>query len=195
MKLRFLLAGIFLLLFIESGMAQQNYDNFNGKALRNYGPRNGELDTAMINPAANSINANAQTAKYKRASDARYDNVKIYPQRKLVDVSPYATHIGVPPKITLKVYTSAPIGTKVELQLGKKDDDAYPSGVHSQYEAVTTAQNQWEVLEFTFSQIPEGSTVSATEVDKITILFSPDSSNSDTYYFGDLTGPELTVIK
>ena len=191
MKKRYILI-ISLALFLSAvTFGQQNYNNFNGQALRNFGPRNGKLDSTTANPAINSVNANAQTAKYRRAGNAKYDNVKIYPQRKLVDVSPYATHLGIPPKLTLKVYTSAPVGTKVELQLGKKDDDQYPSGVHSQYEAVTSVQNAWEVLTFTFAQIPEGSKVDPTEVDKITLLFSPNSSNTDTYYFDELAGPEL----
>ena len=169
MKKGFLLSVSFLLFLSGIITGQQNYNHFNEKILRNFGPRNGTLDSTINNPAINNVNDNPQTVKYKRSSNAKYDNVKIYPERKLVDVSPYATHVGTPPKLTLKVYTSAPAGTKVELQLGKKDDDHYPSGVHSQYEAITTIQNAWEVLTFTFSQIPEGSKVEPTEVDKITL--------------------------
>ena len=178
-------------LMLTTGLAfgQQSYDLVGNQF--SIGPRNGKLDSVCVNPKINDINNNKQCLKYERKSTAKYDNIKIYPQGKLADVAPYATYKGIPPKITMKVYSSAPVGTKVELQLGKKDDDNYPSGIHSQYEAVTTVQNAWEVLTFTFSQIPEGSKVSPTDVDLVTILFSPNSSRSDTYYFSDLTGPSL----
>lgn len=173
-------------------LAQQRYDDFSGNKFQNFGDRDGILDSSSVNPRSNKVNNSPKCAKYIRSASTKYDNIKIYPKRKLMDISPYATHLGNPEKIKMKIYTSAPIGTKVEIQLGKKGDDNYPSGIHSQYEAITTVQNAWEELTFTFSQIPKGSMVSATEIDKITLLFSPNSSNGDTYYFDDLTGPELT---
>lgn len=180
-------------LMLTSGLAfgQQVYD-LNGSQFQNFGPRNGKLDSLCVNPGVNDIHNSKQCAKYERKSTAKYDNIKIYLQGKLVDVTPYATYKGIPPKITMKIYSSAPVGTKVELQLGKKGNDNYPAGIHSQYEAVTTVQNAWEILTFTFSQIPQGSLIAPTEVDQITLLFSPNSSRADTYYFDDLTGPALT---
>jgi hypothetical protein len=155
---------------------------------RRFGPRNGTLDSISQNPAKSSAQP---VAKYDRSNNVSFDNIKIYPTRRLSDVSQYATYAGNPPKITMKLYSSAPVGTKVEIQLGKKSDDNYPSGVHSQYEAYTTNQNEWEELTFKFSQIPKGSKVKPTEIDKITLLFSPNSKTSDTYYFDDLKAPPM----
>ena len=165
--------------------AQQIYDDFEGTKLQHFGTRNGTLDSTAVNPAPNNINNSQFCAKYKR-SNAKFDNLKIYPNRKLSNVASYASYTGNPPKITMKVYTSAPVGTKVEIQLGKKGDDNYPSGIHSQYEAITKTQNAWEELSFTFSQIPKGSAISINDIDKLTILFAANSTNAETFYFDDI---------
>ena len=180
-------------LLLTTGLAfgQQKYDDFEGNKFQIFGASNGKLDSACANPGAKGINTSAKCVKYTRAKEVKYDNIKIYPKAKLVDVSPFATYVGTPPKIKVKIYSTAPVGTKVELQLGKKGDNNYPSGVHSQYEAITTVQNAWEELTFTFSQIPKGSLVASTEVDQITLLFSPNSTSGDTFYFDDLIGPAL----
>lgn len=177
-------ASIFsiLILTVFTSFGQKNYS---------FGPRNGVLDSSFVNPLSDDINSKAHCVKYERKTNAKYDNIKIYPKSKLVDVSPYASYVGIPPKITMKVYTSAPVGTKIELQLGKMDDFSFPSGVHSQYEAVTTVQNKWEVITFIFAQIPPGSLVASTEVDQVTLLFAPNTSRSDIYYFDDLSFPAL----
>jgi hypothetical protein len=115
---------------------------------------------------------------------------------KLVGVSEYATYIGNPPQLKMKVYTAAPVGTLVEILLGCRGrNNEYPAGTHSQYQAYTTVSNAWEELEFKFSQIPEGSETSATQIDQLTLLFNPNTSTSDTYYFDDITGPVLIPDK
>jgi hypothetical protein len=178
---------LFLLFVSLTAVALAQQSSFNESRFRKFGPRNGTLDSASRNPAGTP----KPVVKYDRSNSVSFDNIKIYPSRRLVDVSPYATHEGNPPKIKMKIYSTAPVGTKVEIQLGKKNDDSYPGGVHSQYEAFTTKQNEWEEISFTFSQIPAGSKVKPTEVDKITLLFSPNSKTSDTYYFDDLNGPPM----
>lgn len=188
-KICLLLASNFILAY-GTTFGQQFYDDMSTRDLV-FEPKNGVLDPACANPASNNINNSQTCAKYTRSGSAKYDNIKIYPAQKLTDVSSYSTYLGNPPKIKMKVYTSAPVGTKVEIQLGKKGDDNYPSGIHSQYQAVTTVQNAWEELVFTFSQIPKGSQVSSTEIDRVAILFAPNSSSSDIFYFDDLTIPLL----
>lgn len=180
---------LFLLVFVNSISAQQNY--IGDSKFRKFGPRNGNLDSASRNPSKES--PDSKVVKYDRSNSVSYDNIKIYPNRKLTNIEQYATYEGNPPKISLNLYSTAPVGTKVEIQLGKKGDDNYPSGVHSQYEAYTTRQNEWERLTFKFSQMPKGSKVKPTEVDKITLLFSPNSQSGDTYYFDDLNGPPMVA--
>lgn len=172
-------------------IGQQNYDDFDGNKFQIFGQYNGTLDSTFINPGADTINSSLMCAKYDRADSVQYDNIRLYPITKLVDVTPYATNLGSPPKIKMMLYTTAPVGTKVEIQLGIKSDNNYPSGVHSIYRDSTTTQNEWEELVFDFVQIPPGALVGPTQVDKITLFFSPFSFNNDVYYFDDLTGPNL----
>jgi hypothetical protein len=110
----------------------------------------------------------------------------------MADVNEYATYVGVPPKLKMKVYTNAPAGTLVEILLGNKNgNNDYPAGTNSQYQVYTTKTNQWEELEFKFSQIPQGSQTSTSQINQVTLLFNPNSSTSDAYYFDEITGPGL----
>jgi len=109
----------------------------------------------------------------------------------LTDVTLYADSSAGAPKITMKLYSSAPVGTIVHLQLGLKSIDNYPAGIHSEYSAITTVKNAWQNLTFTFSLFPIGSLVSATNIDKVVILFNPNTASRDTMYFDDLIGPQL----
>jgi len=172
------------------------YDNFEGNKTVSYGERNGVLDTAAKNPMPNAVNSSLKCALYIRNGAKKFDNIKMKVPAKLADVSPYATYLGIPPKITMKIYTSAPVGTLVEILLGsKRGNNDYPAGTNSQYQAYTTVTNTWEELRFQFSQIPQGSETSTTQIDQITLLFNPNSSNSDTYYFDEITGPSLVNEK
>ncbi len=172
---------------------QQVYDDFDGMSVQFLGPVNGVIDIKAKNPRPSDINSSKDCAKYTRPKGIPYGSIKMNTKNKLVDVSPYATYIGVPPKIKMKVYTKAPIGTRVEVQFGRKGE-TYPTGVHSAYQTNTTVQNAWEELTFNFAEIPKGSTTAATEIDQIILMFSPNSSNNDVYYFDDVTGPDLSTV-
>ncbi len=168
----------------------QVYDNFEGTTFLNYGSKNGVLDTVVKNPAPNKVNSSAKCALYIRNGGKKFDNIKMNFAGKLTGVDAYATYLGVPPKIKMKIYTNAPVGTLVEFLLGNKlGNNAYPEGTNSQFQAYTTTSNAWEELEFKFAQVPEGSQTSFDQIDQITLLFSPNSSSSDTYYFDEITGP------
>jgi hypothetical protein len=92
-------------------------------------------------------------------------------------------------------YTSAPPGTLVEIQLARvSESQDYPLNVHCQFQAVTTKQNEWEILEFSFSQIPKKSITKAHELNQVNILFAPNSKTGDVFYFADLEGPELQSV-
>src|SRR5690606_16035960 len=95
-------------------------------------------------------------------------------------------------KLRMKVYTDAPAGSVVELQLGKQDGNAYPEGTHSQYQAVTTKSGAWEELEFRFVTVPKGSETSARQVNQVTILFRPNTADAYVFYFDDLRGPVIS---
>mgnify|MGYP006204290685 CR=1 FL=1 len=180
--------------FLSGSMAAQDqiYDNFEGSKVITYGERFGVLDSAVKNPAPNDVNSSSKCALYVRNGSKKFANIKMSLDRKLTGVEKYATYEGVPPRIKMKVYTTAPAGTLVEVLLGsKRGNNDYPAGTHSQYQAYTSTNNEWEELEFKFSQIPQGSETTADEIDQIVLLFNPNSSTSDAYYFDELTGPGL----
>jgi hypothetical protein len=169
---------------------EQVYDDFDGKKVIHYGERSGVLDTMVKNPGPNSVNASPTCALYVRNATKKFANIKMNVPQKLTGVEAFATYEGIPPRIRMKCYTTAPEGTLVEVLLGsKRGNNDYPAGTHSQYQAYTSVSNQWEELEFKFSQIPQGSETSADQIDQIVLLFNPNSSTSDSYYFDELSGP------
>lgn len=187
-----LLLSVFLFPTVLAFGQTQSYDNFEGTKTVSYSSKNGVLDSVAKNPASNTVNSSAKCAMYVRNRTKKFDNIKMNVSGKITDVSPFATYTGIPPKLKMKLYTTAPVGTLVEILLGNKlGNNAYPEGTNSQYQAYTTVSNAWEELEFKFAQIPEGSQTATTQVDQVTLLFNPNSTTSDTYYFDDLTGPSV----
>jgi hypothetical protein len=182
----------FCLFQVSALSSQQVYDNFEGAKVIKYGERFGVLDSAVKNPAPNDINRSQSCAMYVRDGSKKFANLKMSLNSKLTGVDKYATYEGIPPRLKMKIHTTAPAGTLVEVLLGsKRGNNDYPAGTHSQYQAYTSTSNEWEELEFKFSQVPQGSETGADQIDQIVLLFNPNSSTSDTYYFDDLTGPGL----
>lgn len=172
------------------------YDNFEGKKALVYSEKSGVLDTLASNPAPNSVDSSKKCALYIRNSSKKFDNIKMSLQGKLQNVDTYATYLGTPPKIKMKIYSTAPAGTLVEILLGSKGrNNEYPAGTNSQYQARTTKTNEWEEIQFLFSQVPTGSETSFLEIDQITLLFDPNSSSSHKYYFDEITGPVMISSK
>jgi hypothetical protein len=170
----------------------QVYDNFEGNKVITYGERSGVLDSLAKNPAPNTVNGSATCALYVRNAAKKFANIKMNVPQKLTGVEKFATYEGIPPRLKMKIYTTAPAGTLVEVLLGsKRGNNDYPAGTHSQYQAYTSVSNEWEELEFKFSQIPQGSETAADQIDQVVLLFNPNSSTSDSYYFDDLTGPPV----
>lgn len=186
--------GLLLLsLFISAaGYSQsQNYDDFEGNKVIHYVAKTGTLDTAFKNPAPDSINKSARCAKYIRNAKHKYDYIKLRPAGTFANVAAYTSFTGGTPAIKMKVYTNAPAGTLVEIQLGKISATPYPAGTHSQFQAFTTVSNRWQELDFRYIQTPAGSETTAEEVNQITIMFDPESGSRYTFYFDDLSGPPV----
>jgi hypothetical protein len=180
-----------LVLILSGANAQQLYDNFEGQSVLCYNVQKSSLlDTVVANPLPDRVNKSSSCARYLRGRQ-RYDNIKIRLKGPVNGVSKYATYEGVPPKFTMKVFTTAPPGTPIEIQLGKKEGNAYPEGTHSQFQAFTSKSGAWEELEFKFALIPKGSQTRESEINQLTILFYPNSNTNHVYYFDDIQGPEI----
>jgi len=181
--------------FLSVKAQQSVYDNFENQKSVCYLERGGVLDTTIKNPGQNAVNKSSHCALYVRNGSRKFDNIKMSLSSGLSDIDRYATYEGNPPQIKLKVFTTAPAGTLVEVLLGSRNgNNDYPAGTHSQYQAYTKKSNEWEELTFLFSQIPQGSETGMSQVDQIVLLFNPNSSTSDSYYFDDLTGPLLNNL-
>jgi hypothetical protein len=184
----FLFASAFL---INNVAAQQTLCDFEGSKSLSFGYMTGTIDTMAVNPFPSAANSSDSCAKYVRDSDM-YDFIVMIPDDKFVDVSPYATSAAGAKKISIKLYTSAPVGTPVTVQLGSKADGSYPGGVHSEYTGVTTVQNGWQTITFNFLQM--GGFTSSTNVDKMVLLFNPGQTTTETIYIDDIVGPEVLVV-
>lgn len=178
--------------FTFCAFSQQNYCDFEGTKAIAFGEYNGVLDSMRVNPMPNAVNSSSFCGQYIRSA-VMYDNFKLFTYSKLTDVTPYASPSATN-FITMKLYSSAPVGTPINLQLGAKTVTTYPAGVHSIYTTTTSVQNAWETLTFKYVSNPSGATVQPTDVDKIVILFDPLSTTTHTIYFDDPTGPVATVI-
>lgn len=183
-------------LLIQGSVISQTltYDDFEGKKCVHYSDKTGVLDSLAKNPKPDSLNKSRKCGLYVRNGSKKFDNIKMKLPSNLTEVELYATYLGIPPRFKMKIYTDAPVGTLVEILLGRESgNNDYPSGTHSQYQAYTTVNGQWETLEFQFSQIPQGSETSDKQIDQVTLLFNPNSSTSDTYYFDEITGPPVAI--
>jgi len=191
MKKIFTLVTFLGLAFNSKGQEiYRDFETINKVVLGQY---NGVMDSTAANTFTNLINISTTCAKYIRDT-AFYDNFKMFPLNKLVDVAPYASNAIGTPKLKLKLYSTAAPGTTIQLQLGSKTNTSYPAGVHSQYTAVTSISHAWEQITFNYQLTPIGGFTTSTEINKIVILFHPNTTARDTIYFDDVTGPEVIPV-
>lgn len=188
---------IYLLLIIislTSGLrAQQIYCDFEGLKVIYFGSATGKLDTLFPNPEPSVNDSSANCARYIRASSL-YDNFKIYTNSKMLDVEQFASSSPEAPKIKMKLYSTAPVGTPIHLQLGTSMNNNYPGGIHSEYKALTTVKNEWQNVIFSYFHSPQGGLTTSANLDKIVILLHPGVTDMDTIYFDDFAGPELVSL-
>jgi hypothetical protein len=189
-KLLTIIALAHFTFFLQS---QENYRDFEGIKKVVLAEWNGQMDSTAANTFTNVVNSSAMCAKYIRDT-ALYDNFKLFPFNKLIDVAPYASAAMGTPKMKIKIYTSAPAGTNIQLQLGIRSNTVYPDGIHSIYTATTTVSRQWEDITFSYLTSPAGGHTVSTDINKIVILFHPNSTDRDTVYFDDPTGPETIPV-
>ena len=139
----------------------------------------------VANPDASGINTSAMSGEYTRNASEVFDAL-FYDVSVITDAAEYVTKQK---KFYIDVYTAAPVGTQIILQLENSSQTTainYPAGRHSRYQAFTTAQNQWERLELEFLDKPDGTNTSDTSIDNIVILFASNTTTGDVYYFDNL---------
>ncbi len=140
--------------------------------------------TEVANPLpADPINNSALVGKYDRDGSAAYD-VLFYDVTTISNATEYKDGVK---KFYMDVFTAAPIGTEIILQLetSAAAPGNYPVGRHSRFNAFTTSTSNWQRLEFTFVDQPDGGSV-PTDIKMMVLLFKPGTNTADTYYFDNL---------
>ncbi len=169
----------FLCLFAVSfGFSQSLPINFEGDiTTEDFVDFDGGIATVLDNPSATGINTSATVARIVRDGGANFAGSKIILTDNL-DFSELT-------KLSMKVYTTAPIGTLVRFKLEGE-------GV-AQVDVPTTTSGEWETLEWIFAGTPNTS-------NEIVFMFDignvGDGTASSTFYFDDveqIEGPSAPI--
>ncbi len=157
-------------------------ENFDEPATIAFSSASGTL-SEVSNPAPDAVNGSALVGKYIRNASSQYD-VLAYNVANLTDASLY---YDKQKKFYMDVYTAAPVGTQILLQLETPTATStnYPNGRHSRYVATISKTNTWERLEFKPLDRPDAS-ASNSEVSKLLLLFASNTFTGDTYHWDNL---------
>lgn len=160
-----------------------------------YPLKTGVLTEAVANPSATDVNTSALVGKYVRNASELYDVVNI----KNLTITNANDYVYGRKKLSFDIYTSAPVGTKISMQLENSlvtTATNFPYGRHSGYKATTTVQNKWETIEFEFEKVIDANT-SALAINTVVFLFESNSNSGATYYIDNLltkAAPEKPII-
>ena len=165
-------------------------DNFEGTSNLTYTAMDGTLNSPVSNPAPDAVNNSGSVGEYVRNSGALYDFIA-GSTTGIPDASVFETGERA---FYLDIYTSAPIGTEILVQLEDSsvaNSGNFPQGRHSKYVAYTDRQNSWQRLRFTLQERLHEPTAD-TDVDSVLLLIAPGTNNGDTYYLDnyDIYGPD-----
>lgn len=159
-----------------------SFENFDDQGTATLNFLTGTL-SEVSNPAPDEVNNSSIVGQYVRNSAEQYDRI-------IYDVSGFgsaANYLDGSKKIYLDVYTSAPVGTEILLQLetANSENNDYPVGRHSRWVAKVEENNSWHRLVFSLLDRPDQS-ASNFAISKLVLLFDSDSNSGGTYYFDNL---------
>lgn len=138
----------------------------------------GTLTDEITNPLPGGTNTSSVCAMYQRNAGFPFDAIN-YSADVISDANKFRNGNK---KFHLDIYTAAPIGSTVVIQLMNSEliKEPYPKGFHSVYKARTTKQNEWETLEFDYEFSPDN--VPSNAVDLIQVLFNSGTNTNDVFY-------------
>lgn len=175
--------ALILLFSSYAGFSQSLPFNFEGDiSTTDFTDFDGGVATVTTNPAASGINTSTSVAQIIRNGGASWSGSKIELTENL--------DFSVKTKITMKVYTEAPVGTTIKLKLEG-------SGPAVDVDAVTTVSGAWETLEWIFAGTENNLNVVVFMFDFGTV---GDGSVTSTFYFDDVeqvsgpTAPQPTTL-
>jgi len=167
--------------------AQTLWENFEDVRKCDYFFENGVFVPYQQNPDQSGINTSLVAAEYVRDPGAPFDVIVI--DNEMLNVTDYITGAK---QMSIDVWSPA-AGTTVQITLENSAlalPDNFPTGRHSVYLASTQTSMEWETLTFTFFEQPDAG-VANNNVDRFALLFNPNNTTNETYYWDNLNGPEL----
>jgi hypothetical protein len=176
----------------NSIIGQFDIENFETVRKLSFGNSGGVFTNNVANPAVGSGNPSATVGQYVRNGGVQYDYLVCTMNGQALDVPAY--YLLNTKKFSMKLYTTAPVGTTVELTLENSALAAggYPQGRHSVYAATVTAQNAWHTLVFNYVFQPSFGVLDE-QIDQVTFSFNNNSFTNFTYYFDDFKGFDVCV--
>ncbi|MFN0049533.1 MAG: family 16 glycosylhydrolase [Cytophagales bacterium] len=139
----------------------------------------------VANPASNAVNSSVNSLQYIRKSSETYDVLSFDQVKGLTDASLYKSGTNV---FFMDINTNAPIGTPIVIQLENSATATpanFPLGRNSKYSGVTTKQNEWETIQFSFAATLDVTTPNVT-VDQFVVLIDAGKNTGNTYYIDNI---------
>lgn len=160
------------------------HDDFENNRSLAYSTVTGTFTQNSANPGTNSVNSSAIVGKYVRSSVEQWDVLA----GTVTSITNAAEFVSGNKAFYMDVYTGAPIGTEILIQLESSTATAsnYPTGRHSKYIARTTVRNAWQRLKFQLEDRIDGATTD-TAVSKLVLLIAPNTLTGDTYYLDNIS--------
>jgi len=160
---------LFVLLIVFSGFSQSLPINFEGDiSTSDFVNFDGGTAIVTSNPFQSGINISSSVGRIVRDGGAIYAGSKIILTNNL--------DFSVLTKITMKVYTTAPVGTIVKFKLEG-------SGPSAEYDATTTVSGAWETLEWIYLG-------TSNNLNELVFMFDfgniGDGTANSTFYFDDI---------
>ncbi len=179
----------FSLLFLAamSLSAQTLWDNFEDTRIGTYGFNSGSFIPYFENPDQSGANTSQIAASYTRNAAELFDVIILDAQ--MADLSDYLSGTK---QMSIDVWSPV-AGTTVQITLENDilaEPANFPTGRHSVYLATTSVAGAWETLTFSFDNQPDAS-VANDNVNRIVLLFAPNTNTGETYFWDNLNGPEL----
>jgi hypothetical protein len=170
---------VFILLTLNTGFSQSLPINFEGDIITtDLVDFDGGTGIVTSNPMPSGINTSSSVAQITRDGGTIYGGSKILLTNNL--------DFSVLTKISMKVYTTAPIGTTVKFKLEG-------SGSSVDVNAATTVSGAWETLEWIFVGTPNNLNVIAFMFDFGNV---GDGTANSTFFFDDVeqvVGPTAPI--
>jgi hypothetical protein len=160
----------------------RSLENFDEPAELEFEFATGTL-TEVDNPDSDSINSSATVGRYVRAAGSQFD-VLVYNVSTITDATLFSEGTQ---RFYIDVYTDAPVGTEILLQLetAASVEGPYPIGRHSRYQGFTTEQNAWQRIHLAALDRPDAN-ADPMAIDKLILLMAPNSNNGSTYFIDNL---------